>query len=242
MNLEKYTELTGITVDSSNEAMVKAMIQRTKKTLENALGYTLKPKYLYTEKGKVQFEGQLPLTIEDQTNLLPPDEEQGLIKLFDYQEADRFLHVDPYKNLYSAKLVYPIKDGEFITVLDLDNVVAHYERDGIGKFIEKHYEWFTWAWYKTWRLSWDYNGGTGLQLAVDADWLDCYPDDLMYLWADMVTYYSDPDSNIKSESVTGHSWSKADTTAPEQKLSNISLLTRYAGPQGAITRNPAGGR
>ena len=243
MNLDKYTSLTGITVDSSDEAKVKAMIARTKSMLETALGYTLKPKYLYTEKGKVQFEGYLPLPIEDQTNnLLPPDEEQGLTKLFDYKESDRFLHVDPYKNVYSVKLVYPVTDGEFITIVKLDNVVAHYERDGIGKFVEKHYDWFTWEWYRTWRLSWDSRGSSGVQLAVDADWIDCYPDDLMYLWADMVTYYADPDSNIKSESVTGHSWTKADTTPPQDLPSNQKLLARYAGPRGAVVHNPVGGR
>lgn len=243
MDLTKYTELTGITVDSSNEAAVKANIRRTKSKLEAALGYTLKPKYLYTEQGKVQFEGHLPLPIDNEVdNLLPPDEEQGIIKLFDYKESDRFLHIDPYQNVYSAKLVYPMRDGDFITVVKLDNVVAHYDGNGIGKFLEKHYEWFNWAWYRTWLISWDANSGAGLQLAVDADWIDCYPDDVMYLWADMVTYYSDPDSNIKSESVTGHSWTKATNDAPETSAENKAILSRYAGPRGIVTQNPVGGK
>lgn len=240
MDLKKYKELTGIDVPTSDEARVTANIRRTKAALETLLGYTLKPKNLYTEKGKVQFQGYLP--IEDYTdNLLPPDEEQGSgIKLFSYHENDKYFHVDPFRNVYSVKLVIGVNDNEFITISDLDNVVAQYGRNNIAKYIERHYEWFTWAWYRTWLLSWDSGKGEGLQLAVDADWLDCYPDDLMYLWADMVTYYADPYKDLKSESVDGHSWSKGNTTAPEMSKSNIMTLLRYAGPEGSVVKNPAG--
>lgn len=236
MNLEKYTELTGITVKASQEAKVKANIRRTQAQLEAMLGFSLKPKYLYTEKGKVQFEGYLP--IEDLTVLLPADDEEGMYKLFPYNELDQFFHVDPFKNIYKVKLVMPVNDGEFITVTDLDNVVAQYGRDGIGKYIERHYEWFTWAWYRTWKIRWTSSSEAGLQLAVEADWVDCFPDDIMYLWADMVTHYADDNRNLKSESVDGHSWSKADSKAPEAADSNKLLLSRYAGPYGSVTRNP----
>ena len=86
-------------------------------------------------------------------------------------------------------------------------------------------------------------------LAVEADWIDCYPDDIMYLWADMIDYYSNPNysvmGSLKSESVTGHSWSRGDAgggkdgdMAPEANPANKDLLTRYAGPYGKVTRNP----
>ena len=236
MDLDKYKELTGIDVPTSKEATVNANIRRTKTMLENMLGYSLKPKNLYSEKGKVQFEGYLP--IEDLTTLLPPDEEEGVYKLFHYNEKDRYFHVDPFKNVYKVKLVMPVNDNEFITVVDLDNVVALKERNGIGRFIERHYEWFTWAWYATWRISWREASSAGLQLAVEADWVDCYSDDIMYLWADMITYQTDPNSKIKSESVDGHSWSKADTNAPEAEPSSLKALSKYAGPYGSVARNP----
>lgn len=239
MNLEKYTELTGNTISPSEEAKVKATIRRTKAMLETMLGFSLKPKNLYTEKGKVQYEGYLP--IDDLTTILPPDEEEGVYKLFTYNEKDRFFHVDPFLNVYKVKLVVPQHDGEFITVTDLDNVVPQYGRDGIGKYIERHWEWFTWAWYWTWRVRYTTNTSAGLQLAVEADWIDCLPDDLMYLWADMVEYYafSDTNHNIRSESVDGHSWSfGTGDNSPEQKPENRLLLTRYAGPYGSVTRNP----
>ena len=238
MDLKKYTELTGIAVAPEQEAQVKAMIRRAKSKLETLLGYSLKPKNLYTERGKVQYEGHLPI-LEDVDNLLPSDEVEGDgFKLFNYLEADRFFHVDPFTNVYKVKLVMPVNDMEFITVTDLDNVVKKMERDGIGKFIERHYEWFTWAWYRTYRLSFTSSSDAGLMLAVDAEWVDCYPDDIMYLWADMTTFYCDPNNNIKSESVDGHSWSKADVTAPENKAENQQVLKRYAGPFGKINRVP----
>lgn len=238
MNLEKYKELTGQNVSASQEASVTANIRRTKSMLENMLGYSLKPKNLYTEKGKVQLEGYLP--VKDLTNLLPPDEEVGVYKLFAYNELDKYFHVDPFKNVYKVKLVMPITDNEFVTVVELDNVVALKEREGIGRFIERHYEWFTWAWYATWRMSWKAHTSAGLQLAVEADWVDCYPDDILYLWADMIAHYRNPNAKIKSESVDGHSWSKSDTIAPELETSNVKALSRYAGPYGSVTKNPVG--
>lgn len=247
MDLKKYKELTGITVATSNEAKITATIRRTKTALETLLGFSLKPKHLYTEKGKVQFEGYLPVT--EDTVLLPPDEEYGTYKLFPYNEHDRYFHVDPYTNIYNVKLVMPQRNGEFVTITDLDNVVAQYGRDGVGKYIERHHEWFTWQWWSTWQLSY-WGKPSAVQLAVDADWVDCYPEDILYLWADMITYYSDKNvsvaGNIKSESVDGHSWSRGNAgggkdgdMAPQDNPANQLILARYAGPFGSIVRNPA---
>lgn len=245
MNLEKYKELTGLTVATSQEARVKATIRRTKNQLETLLGFSLNPKNLYTEKGKVSFEGTVP-TLDDLDNLLEPDEEQGSgIKLFPYKETDEYLHVDPFTNIYHVKLVTPLNDSEFVTVLDLDEAVADYGRDGIGKYIKRQGYWFRWSWY-----AWALEYREGLMVAVDADWIDCYPDDLLYLWADMVQYYGNPNysvmGSLKSEAVTGHSWSRGNAgggnqgdIAPESLPSSKLLLARYAGPFGAVKRNPA---
>lgn len=248
MDLIKYTELTGNQVPSSQEAKVQATIRRTKAILESLLGFSLKPKNLYTEIGKVQFEGYLPMK-DDLENLLPADDEEGVYKLFPYDELDKYFHVDPFKNIYKVKLVMPLNEGEFVTVVELDNVVAQYGRDNIGKYIERHWEWFTWNWYRTWRYSYSSASEAGLMLAVEADWLGCYPDDLMYLWADMVSYYSDPNysviGSLRSESVDGHSWSRGNAgggnqgdVAPENSASSRAYLMRYAGPYGSIARNP----
>lgn len=249
MNLEKYTELTGITVSSSQEAKVTATIRRTKSLLETMLGFSLSPKNLYTEKGKVQFEGYLPMK-DELDNLLPPDDEEGVYKLFPYNELDKYFHIDPFNDIYKVKLVMPINDGEFVTIVDLDNVVASYGRDRIGKYIERHWEWFTWQWYISWMYSYESSSDAGLMLAVDADWLKCYPDDLLYMWADMISYYSDQNysvaGSIRSESVDGHSWSRGNAgggnqgdVSPENTAQGIALINRYAGPYGQARRNPA---
>lgn len=239
MNLDKYKSLTGNDVAPEQEAKFNASIRRTRAKLEAMLGFSLRPKNLYTEKGKVQFEGYLPM-LNNLEALLPPDEEQGVYKLFPYYEADRYFHVDPFTNVYNVKLVMPINDGEFITVTDLDNVVAKYGRDGIAKYIERHYEWFTWQWYQTWRYRYTSASEAGLMIAVEADWINCYPDDLMYLWTDMVDHQVNPNSGLASESVDGHSWSrtKEEQIAPEQKSGSQTLLARYAGPFGSVARNP----
>lgn len=246
MDLDKYKELTGETVLPEREAKVTATIRRTKAMLESMLGYTLSPENLYTEIGKVQFEGFLPI-IGKIDNFLPADEQQGTYKLFPYNEKDDFIHVDPFTNVYHVKLVKPLNDGDFVTVSDLDNVIAKYERHGFARFVERYWEWFTWQWYRTYLLSFTSASDAGLMIAVDADWIDEYPKDLMYLWADMVTYYADEyvsvTGNIKSESVDGHSWSRQATgqgvdLAPHEQLSAKGLLAKYAGPYGAIARNP----
>lgn len=244
MNLEKYAEITGETVASSQEAKIKATIRRTKAQLENLLGFTLNPKNLYTELGKVQFEGSLPM-LDDLDNLVEPDEQDGSYKLFPYKDTDEYLHVDPFTNIYHVKLVTPLNDGEFVTVLDLEDAVADYGRDGVGKYIKRQGYWFRWDWYH-----WAKEYGNGLMVAVDADWIDCYPDDILYLWADMIKYYSNPYysvmGSLKSESVTGHSWSRGNAgggnsgdLAPEYTPTSKLILQRYAGPFGAIKRNPA---
>lgn len=247
MDLEKYQELTGITVPASQQGKVNATIRRTKSQLESLLGFSLSPKNLYTEKGKVQYEGYLP--IDDTTELLPPDDEEGVYKLFPYNDRDSFFHTDPFKNIYKVKLVLPGNDGEFVTIVDLDNIIPQYDRDGIGKFIKRYYEWFTWSWYASWRLSYSVESPTGLQIAVEADWLSCYPDDILYLWADMISYYADQNysvmGSIRSESVDGHSWSRGNAGGgaqgdipPEKNSSALVILKRYAGPYGAVLRNP----
>lgn len=248
MDIEKYTELTGITVKPSQEAKVKAVIRRTRSKLEGLLGFSLKSKNLYTEKGKVQFEGYYP--ISDLENLLPADEEEGTYKLFPYSEKDSYFHTDPFKNVYHVKLVAPINDNEFITVYDLDDYILQAGKNGIKKYIKRNEGWFEWPWYDTWQIDFAEENSRGLQLAIDADWVDCLNDDILYLWADMVSYYSDKNysvsGSIRSESVDGHSWARGNAgggkdgdTSPENTAEGRRIVETYAGPFGAAARNRA---
>lgn len=232
MNLEKYEELTGITIPASKRAYYEAQIKRVQTRLEAILGFTLKPEHIYTELGKAQQDCVCP-DIPESSQLLPADAVNGVIKVFPYNNKDRFLHIDPFKDVYAVKLVRVTENHEFVTVKTFDTFTKQYMSQGIGKYIEKCDTCFC-----------DCDCKDCVQLAVDADWIDLtddeddIPDDLWYLWCDMIDYYADPDRDIKSESVDGHSWSKGDIKAPWEEDYAKLLLKRYAGPFGSIVRMP----
>lgn len=228
MDIEMYEKLTGIVISANRRAYYEAQIKRVQSKLETLLGFTLEPLALYKELGKSQTECVCP-DIPQSDTLLPADEVKGIIKLFPYNYKDKFLHTDPFTEVYSAKLVKVLDNREFITYKTFEHFTEQYMSQGIGKYIEKCQTCFC-----------DCDCKDCLQLAIDGNWLALpnLPDDLMYLWADMVTYYADPAKDIKSESVDGHSWSKGDIKAPEQQDAVKLLLTRYAGPYGSITKMP----
>lgn len=227
MDIKKYTELTGQTVSDSEKAVFNATIRRTKAMLETLLGFTLSPQNLYNELGKAQDQRACPNV--DTSTLLPADEAEGTYKLFSYNKLDRYFHVDPFTEVYKVKLVYVHKDGEFITIRDIKNAKAQFERGGIGKYIENCHDCFC-----------ECACEDCVQLAVDADWIDCFPDDIMYLWADMIEYQLDCSKDLKSQSVEGHSWTKTNeaTRSPEVLPHNVLLLKRYAGPYGSVAVMP----
>lgn len=228
MDIAKYTKLTGKTIAASNEAVFNATVRRTKAMLETLLGFTLKAENLYNELGKSRDD--CACSNVETSNLLEPDEEQGVYKLFPYNSNDRYFHVDPFKEVYKVKLVRVVQETNFVTIRTFENVKPQFERSGIGKYIENCFDCMC-----------DCDCDGCVQLAVDAEWLncaDCLPDDILYLWADMIDYQMDCKKNIKSESVEGHSWSKDNTKSPEVLPHNILLLKRYAGPYGSISVMP----
>lgn len=234
MNIEQYELLTGKIIPDNKRAFYMAKIKRVQNTLETLLGYTLEPSHLYTELGKTKQECVCPDTSQT-SGLLPADPVKGIIKIFPYHASDKFLHIDPYLDVYKVKLVRVLENRQFITYKTFDNFNKQYMREGIGNFIER---------CSTCFCECSCECKDCVQLAVDADWIDFtdensdIPDDLLYLWCDMVDYYADPYKDIKSESVDGHSWSKGDLEAPEKSEAAILLLSRYAGPYGQIIRIP----
>ena len=232
MNLEKYEKLTGITIPEDKRDYYKAQIKRVQTRLESLLGYTLEPQHIYTELGKTQQDCICP-DIPQSAKLLPADAVRGIYKVFPYNYKDKFLHIDPFKDVYKVKLVKVNENYQFITVKTFDHITKQYMQQGIGNHIEKCKTCFCNCECKD-----------CVQLAVDADWIDFteddddIPDDLWYLWCDMIDYYADPDKDIKSESVDGHSWSKGDIKPPQEEDYAKLLLKRYAGPFGSVTRMP----
>lgn len=241
MDLSKYQELTGIKVSSSKAPKVQATINRVQSMLETMLGFTLDSdkttENLYNELGKSQSECACPSDAVE-ANLADADAVQGAYRLFDYNRLDQYIHIDPFKEIYKVKLVY-IKQGSdnggvTIKTFSDSQIRVDIGRDGIGKYLELCRE-----------CQCDCNCSNCVQIAVDADWLWCdqgeIPTDLLNVFADMVTYYSNPKKDIKSENITTHSYTRFDNVAPEAEPSNLAVIKRYAGPNGSATVTPTTG-
>lgn len=238
MNLKKYTELTGIEVSERQQVTVNAQIRRTKRKLETLLGFTLDRNKIntniYNEIGKTN-KDCFCSDISISENLLPPDEVVGSYRMFRFNPHDSYFFIDPFINVYNVKLVrvrLGDEDGNGVTIktFDKEKIRAQVGQDGISKYIQQCRDCMC-----------DCNcEGDCVQLAVDADWIfqDCIPEDLLYLWADMVTYEADCKKNVKSESIGGHSYTLADTARPETIPENLSIMQRYAGPYGTVNRIP----
>ena len=233
MDLSTYQTITGLTVASSDQARVTAQINRSRRTLESLLGYSLTDPQvnLYNELGKTTTECACPIV--DTEELEDPDPVVGAYRLYDYDIRDEYFHVDPFRNLHKVKLVYirqgSAPNGITVKTFDADETIEHQGRDPWSKYIQEYTSYFRWHCLHSHYL----------QLAVDADWeFETVPDDLLDLWAEMVTYESDCNRDIKSESILTHSYSKLDRGAPEGRTEYSSLLSRYAGPHGTLSRTP----
>lgn len=232
MDLSSYQTLTGTTVSSSDTARVTAEIARSRRQLETMLGYTLDPALrntnFYNELGKTSNDCAYPIV--DTDTLDDPDAVVTAYRLYDYDLTDKYWHVDPFTRINAVKLVY-IKQGASpngvtVRTFDDEDIRSVGGRDSWSKYIE-----YTPAHF--WSCRYDHH----IQIAVDAVWgFETIPDDLKYVWADMVTFSSDLEKNIKSESILTHSYTKFDKTAPETEASNHAVLARYAGPHGTLSR------
>lgn len=240
MNLAKYQELTGIVVATDDENFVKAQIKRTRGILESMLGFTLNPNKtntnIYNEVGKTQNEYSCPNV--DTSELLPPDDVINAYRLYNYNEADKYLFSDPFLAVHKVKLVYikpgyPEESSITVKTFNDDEIRIQYGRDGIGKFIDRVQQYY---------FNWSLCGCSTnhVQLAVDADWIfdNCLPDELLYVWADMITYEVDCKKDIRSESIEGHSYTKFDRVSPITELQNLAIIKRYAGPYGSVMVMP----
>lgn len=245
MTIAEYEALTGKTIAQSDVNRVKAMIRKSEAKLGSKLGYSLSKQKEWTEKGKMQFSGSVPfpsLPVSDNVlnSLLPADDATGAIQLFNLDELDLHIRINPAKEVYRAKIVLPITEDEFITIYDLNDALPYLNSAGLVVAITRHTSWFTWGW---WNIL-NYTQRSNLMLAVDAEYMNMcdaeqFPE-LAYLLTDMVDYYSDENysvmGNIRSESIDSHSYSRAstgntaDSAAPEGQASAKQIIEKYAGP------------
>lgn len=227
MDIAKYEELTGITVPASQQTYVTAIIRRTQRVLENLLGFTLDPDLYdqnqYTELGKTTSE--CPCPAEDM-DLDPADPVIFAYRLYPYNEKDKFLSIDPATEIHAVKLV---KDGVTYRTIEPHEYRGQVKQ-GLIKFLEQ---------IKCFCSFSCECSCSQMQLAVDATWVwaeDEIPEDLLDIWADMVTAYSDPKYDIKSETLGPHSYTRFDNTYPEQDPDNLAVIKKYAGPLGSVKR------
>jgi hypothetical protein len=245
MTIAEYQELTGVTVSEADEPRVKAALRKAEVKLGSLLGYSLSKQQKWTELGRVRFDGlapfpSLPVSEEAIDNLLPAGEQSGTYQLFNFDELDKHIRINPAKQVYRAKIVLPVNRDEFITVHDLENAAPYLNSAGLVTAITRYSTWYTWTWWNS--LLW--TDRQNLMLAVDADFVNVcdankYPD-LADLLADMVAYYSDVNysvmGNIRSESIDSHSYSRASTgktpdeAAPQGQLEARKIIEKYAGP------------
>lgn len=236
MDLSIYTELTGLTVPTGQQALFTATIRRTKSMLETMLGFTLDPAKvntnLYNELGKTTLECACPSV--DTDNLQPPDAVVTAYRLYHFNSLDSYFHVDPFSKLNKVKLVFirpgAGNNGITLKTFDNDQLRSEFGRDGWSKYIEHCLNCLC-----------DCKCDKCVQLAVDADWLwtEDIPEDLLYVWAEMVTYYTNSkQENLKSESIDTHSYTFRDNVQPEIKPQNLAVLKKYAGPYGSVAVMP----
>jgi hypothetical protein len=230
MDLATYEYLIGKSVSVEEESYILSAINRTRTILESLLGYTLKPEKvnqnLYNEQGKTPIECVCPDLVSE---LLPADPVINAYRLYSYNPKAKYLFTDPFYAVHKVKLV---KDGITIKTFDKQEITPIY-KNGWGKYIELC------------KVNCQCNADC-VQVAVDADWLffcdsslgdisigNCIDEGLLYIWADMVTHYSDCQRDIKSESMLSHSYTKFDNKPPEE--ANIAYLRKLAGPNGTLS-------
>lgn len=227
MDISQYTELTGIEVPTSKKNLVIAQLNRSQRVLENMLGFTLDPDLInenkYVESGKTQTDCPTP---DDNLTLDAADAVVYAYRQFPYNKKDKYLCIDPASQIHSVKLVkdnvtYKTFETEDFRTVNKNEVIQYLEL--CTDYCECICETIC----------------SCHQLAVDATWLwedGCIPEELLYLHADMATYYSDNKSGLKSETIGPHSYTKFDKGAPETRSENMSVIKKYAGPLGSVKK------
>lgn len=238
MDINKYQELSGITVPSNRVAVVTAQCRKAQNILESMLGYSLTPAIAsenqYDELGISKDLCPFFLQTSNETdNLDPADPVHGAYRLYPYNRSDVNLPIDPVTKIYAVKLVFirPGSTPNGITHKTFEygrlNVIS---RNRVTKYIER--DKFRGLWC---HCDCEYQC---VQMAVDADWLGedlaALPIDLLDVWADMVTYYTDCKFNVKLEWLASHKVEKWVNEKPEEIANNLKIIKKYAGPNGSV--------
>jgi hypothetical protein len=224
MDISTYQTLSGITVLDSQLARVTAAIARTQAILETMLGYSLDP--VIALQNQYNESGISSVECDDDSALDPADPVETAYRIFPYNRHDKYLNIDPATSINKVKLI-----RNNITVLVIDDYRVDY-KNGLIKYLRQEK-----CFYRC------YDECHNVQLAVDAVWLggDDYqlqdlPDDLLFVWSDMITFYADAKRNIRSETLATHSYTKFTNQPPEMLSHNMAVLNKYVGPNGSLNK------
>jgi len=231
LDLSEYIEIAGVDVNDSQRAFVTANISKARYQLESALGFPLTAEKaeqnLYTETGQAPDDNWI--CGGSDADLLPADVEPDEVyrvfsEAYPLSSATR---VDPYTAISKVKLV---QGSVGVHTFEADEFAALIGPEGYGRQVDLN------------AIFYHPSCHHRLQVAVSADWLgtgvDGLPDDLVSVWADLVTFLSDKTRNIKSENRGTRSYTKAETRSPLADPFNQAILGKYAGPRGTAGRLP----
>lgn len=214
---QKYSELTGFNINNANQARILAAIEKTQIVLEDLLGYTLDKNDRLTN----QVDGLSPTYA---------------YRRFPLRHKDTYQQIDPCTSITTIKLY---KNGSVEDTLDSDEFTSKIDRGYITKFTLNETKILNYTWYPFHKLvlptTYEY------EWVIDANWgfaNNQYPDPLLIVWAEFVTYFAKRKKDIRSESLGGHSYTKFEEVAPQKDPINNKILRRYAGPRGTINVNP----
>jgi hypothetical protein len=237
VDLSEYIEIAGADVKDSQRAFVTANIAKARFQLESALGFPLTAEKagqnLYTETGQAPDDNWI--CGGSDADLLPADDEPDeKYRLFTADEPlnefslTALTRIDPATAISKVKLVHGTVNVHTFTTSELALLS---NANGYGRLVD---------------LAVIFpNPGRchhRLQVAVSADWLgtgdDGLPDDLLSVWADLVTFLSDRTRNIKSENRGTRSYTKTESKSPLDDPASRAILESYAGPRGTAGRLP----
>lgn len=213
MDLTRYQELSGSTV--TNEALVISNIEKAQFILEDMLGYPLNPDLI----NENYYDGATPV---------------NAFRIFPFNSKDLKTRIDPATAVHSVRFL--TADGETEVVEEEDRFVR--SNNGLIQyigFVNGLYDGFR---FNNFRCSctWDC---PHTQIVVDADWAweeGEIPNSLLMVWANMVSYYSDFNKDVRSETLGSHSYTKFDRDLPELQSHNMKVISKYAGPNGSAHR------
>lgn len=239
MDQSTFTNLTGITLSSSQSTRFDSVAELAGDRLEEMLGWPLDPSNWddqYLEIGKTKDEWWDCLSI-DTSNLDAPDAVIGATRLYTWNPAEAYLFIDPAVKIHAVKLV---RNGVTYRTFEPSKYSLRMMngRETYGKYLQFGHELHAWIlelWPRpqiaTLLASQRRADGDRVQVAIDADWaFDELPATLNEVWAEFINYKLDLKRDVKSESFTSHSYSR--NAHPDPAVVYAASIAKYVGPKG----------